>query len=136
MREEVTKRDPLRDVLVGETEMRQVRPHRSVERQRAALDEAHERGRGERLGDRADLEDAVRVERATRAGRTVREYARAAIGIENAHGDARRALGVDAVLDDGANGGIGQRDARIDRGGLLRRLLSAAARAGDRERGE
>ena len=40
--------------------------------------------------------------------------ARAAIGIENAHGDARRALGVDAVLDDGANGGIGQRDARID----------------------
>ena len=115
---------------------RQILRDRVLELYFALHDHVGERRRGERLGDRADLEDAVRVERATRARRAVREYARAAIGIENAHGDARRALGVDAVLDDGANGGIGQRDARIDRGGLLRRLLSDAARAGDRERGE
>ena len=59
VREQVPHRHARRDVLVAELQLRQIRAHRRVELELAALDEPHHSRAGERLRDRADLEQRV-----------------------------------------------------------------------------
>ena len=63
VREEVADRDLLREPRGGQAERREVPSHRIVERELAALDQRHDRRRGERLADRADLEEGPLVDR-------------------------------------------------------------------------
>ena len=63
VREQVPERDRRGDAVVTEPQLGQIRAHRHVEGNRAPFDQPHERGRGDGLGDRADLKERVAVDR-------------------------------------------------------------------------
>jgi hypothetical protein len=58
----VTQGHACRDILLRQPQLRQVGPDRSVEVERALVDQAHDRGRGEGLRDRANLEQSRGVD--------------------------------------------------------------------------
>ena len=99
-----------------------------VEAHLAARHHVGEQGRGEGLGDGADLEHAVRVEGTRGAGRTVRDDAAAATGLEHADDDTGGELGIHALLDDCVNGRVG------GDGGLLRVKHRGAMQVDSRRR--
>ncbi len=90
----------------GHREQRQQRAHLRLQVELAALDAAHQADGGERLGDRADLEQRVRRDRSARrrVGEPVAAHVEAAVAVGDRQGEAGGCAGGQDALGEGVDG--------------------------------
>ena len=91
VREQVPHRHARGDVLVAQLQLGEIRAHGRIEVELAALDEPHRGGAGERLRDRADLEERVGRDVERVLGRRDAEAGDVLLAlVQQPDGDARR----------------------------------------------